>query len=63
MKDFFVGLALIFVCAWLIINLMTTVFGLGEGFSRETGCTKETSRIGRVMPGYIFGCWLSEVPK
>jgi hypothetical protein len=64
-KDEFIGMISMMVAVYIFVNLLTTCIGMGEGFSHREreGCNKPTSRIGYVMPGYNFGCWLSEVPK
>lgn len=54
--DFIAGL----VAFYIFISFWAIIIGM---ISTQKLCDQPSTRIGRVIPAYKFGCWLTEVPK
>lgn len=45
---------------WLIFNLMFTGIGVIGGALDVEPCKTPVTKLGKIMPGYRIGCWLTE---
>jgi hypothetical protein len=45
------------------LNIAATVAGMGSRNTiTKSQCEEPTTRIGYLLPGFDFGCWLADVP-
>lgn len=60
------NLTVAILAPWAVMYLLMNVIALQEGYYTRTapraGCDEPRTRMGYIIPGFQFGCWLGEAP-